>query len=93
VKEFQAESDGMLAKQYWHRGIMTEALDTILQFGLHKMALNRVTGLVTPENVASIKLIEKFGYREEGLLREYRFFEGKFYDLKIFSLLKKDYIK
>ena len=57
------------------------------------MALNRVTWLCLTDNKAAVKTLHKFNYKEEGLLREYGFFEGRFYDVKIFSILKRDYMK
>jgi len=43
------------------------------------------------ENTASVKLLQKLGFLEEGILRGYGYWKGQFHDLRIFSLLKKDY--
>ena len=92
LKDFQAEVGGVLAKQYWRGRIMIEALLTVLTFGFEKMALNRIYGLISPDNIASISLGEKVGFRKEGLLRECKFLNDQFYDLEVYTLLKKDYI-
>jgi ribosomal-protein-alanine N-acetyltransferase len=92
VRDFQTEVGGLLSRPYWRGGIMTEALLTILTFGFEKMAFNRIYGLIHPDNIASISLGEKVGFRKEGLLREGRFFNNQFYDLALYSLLKKDYM-
>jgi ribosomal-protein-alanine N-acetyltransferase len=70
---------------------MTEALRSIIGWGFHSLKLNRIEAMVMIENIASIKLLEKSGFLEEGILREYGFWKGKFHDLRLFSLLKKDY--
>lgn len=62
-------------------------------FGSKEMNLNRIEALVYPDNFASLELLKKIGFKQEGLLREYAFFKGEFRDLIMLSLLKKDYIK
>lgn len=88
---YQAEIGYELARKHWQKGLMTEALSAIIQWGFQTLTLNRIEAFVMPENVASIKLLAKLEFVEEGLLREYGFWKGKFHDLKIFSLLKRDY--
>jgi ribosomal-protein-alanine N-acetyltransferase len=93
VKDFQTEVGCLLAKQHWSGGIMTEALAAILAFGFEKMTFYRVTAFILPDNIGAIKMVKKVGFREEGLLKECKFCNDQFYDLGIYSLLKKDYIQ
>ncbi len=81
-----------LDREYWGKGIMTEALQALISFGFGSMKLNRIEALVEPENTASIHLLNKTGFLEEGLLREYQVSKERFIDLKIFSLLKREYL-
>jgi ribosomal-protein-alanine N-acetyltransferase len=79
-----------LARIYWRQGIMTEALSAMINFGFGEMELNRIEALVMPENTASIKMLEKLGFRKEGLLEEYEQWGSKgFVDLCMFGLLRK----
>ncbi|MCL4299113.1 MAG: GNAT family N-acetyltransferase [Anaerolineae bacterium] len=80
-----------LSQAFWRRGFMTEALAAILRFGFERLALNRIQALVMRDNRASVQLLHKLGFQEEGILRESKFFKGQFHDLRCFSLLKKDY--
>lgn len=60
------------------------------------MEFNRISATVMLDNIASMKLLDKLGFEEEGVLREYGFWKGEFHDLKMFALLKKEalqYIK
>ena len=83
-----------LARPFWRQGIMTEALDAILDLGFNKMELNRIEAVVMPENSASIKLLEKLGFHHEGLLKEYENWGSKgFTDLCMLSLLRKSWKK
>jgi ribosomal-protein-alanine N-acetyltransferase len=81
-----------LARPFWHQGIMSEALRAILYFGFQELNLNRVEAVIMPENIASIKLLEKLGFQNEGLLREYENWGNKgFTNLCMFSLLRKSW--
>jgi ribosomal-protein-alanine N-acetyltransferase len=87
----RAEIGYELAKAYWRKGIMTEALTAIIKFGFQKMKLNRIEAMTMVENKTSAKVLKKLGFLEEGILREYGFWKEQFHDLKLFSLLNKDY--
>ena len=81
-----------LARPFWRQGIMTEALSAIIKLGFQRAGLNRIQADVMPENRASVKLLEKLGLKNEGLLREYERWGSKGYvDLLMFSLLKREY--
>ncbi|MGD9100459.1 MAG: GNAT family N-acetyltransferase [Anaerolineae bacterium] len=81
-----------LARSFWRRGIMTEALSAVIEFGFEEAGLNRIQADVMPENQASVKLLERLGFKNEGLLREYERWSSKGYvDLFAFSLLKREY--
>lgn len=47
--------------EYWGQGLATEACIASLEFGFHTLGLNEIIGLVIPENVASIRVLEKSG--------------------------------
>lgn len=80
-----------LARPYWQRGIMTEALRIVISYSFLSVNLNRLQALVMPGNVASINLLNKLGFLEEGILREYAFFKGRYQDLHCFSLLHREF--
>jgi ribosomal-protein-alanine N-acetyltransferase len=88
---FRAEVGYILDKQYWRQGIMTEVLNTVIPFGFENMGLNRIEAQLYPENIASVKLAEKLGFEKEGILKEYEFIRNKFYDVAVYSLLKRNY--
>ncbi|PAX51540.1 GNAT family N-acetyltransferase [Brunnivagina elsteri] len=88
---FCAEIGYELTKAYWREGIMSEALAAIIEFAFENTELNRIEATVMLENIASMALLEKLGFIEEGVLREFGFWKDEFHNLKIFSLLKRDY--
>ncbi|MGA1868582.1 MAG: GNAT family N-acetyltransferase [bacterium] len=83
-----------LHPDYWHKGIMTEALTAIINYGFSEWFfyyLNRIEALTYINSVASITLLKKLGFKEEGIRREYGYWKNKFHDLRSFSLLRRDW--
>jgi len=80
-----------LARAYWGRGLMPEALRAILTFGFEHMALNRVEADASINNRQSMRVLEKVGFLREGHQREQFYENGEFGDLVLFSLLKRDF--
>lgn len=52
------------------RGYATEAARAVLDSGLHEAGLERVQAVVIPENVGSIRVLEKLGFRREGTVAD-----------------------
>ncbi len=80
-----------LARPYWRKGIMSETLSIVIRFAFRTVKVNRLQALVMPGNVASAALLDKLGFLEEGTLREYSFFKGRYQDLRCFSLLRREF--
>lgn len=55
-----------LLPQHWGRGLATEACSASIEFAFQTLGLQRVIGLVLPENAASIRVLEKVGMRPDG---------------------------
>lgn len=73
------------------QGIITEALQAVLHFGFTKMSLHRVEAMTATYNTASINTLKKFGFTEEGILREHYLVDGIMEDSLMFSLLKHEF--
>jgi ribosomal-protein-alanine N-acetyltransferase len=83
----------MSNEMFKRRGIMSEALERIIEYGFKDLNLNRIEAYVSPNNVASMKLMKKFKFVEEGLMRGHYFIDGEYQDSLVFSILKKEYGK
>jgi [ribosomal protein S5]-alanine N-acetyltransferase len=90
-KFFSAALGYELAPAYWGQGMMTEALTAVLRYTFTLMALNRVEAYVVPQNAPSIALLQKLGFVNEGLMREYGYWGQTFHDLYLFALLKREW--
>ena len=75
-------------KDFWNKGYAKEALLDLLAFAFKERGLNRVSALVLEDNIASIRMHEKCGYIQEGVMRQSVFKNGKFKNQVIMSILK-----
>ncbi len=82
-----------LQSKYWGKGIMTEALEVIIDYGFDKLELNRIEAEVMQGNVGSEKLLAKLQFQKEGILKEWMYWNDNFHDITMFSLIKSDYQK
>ncbi|NOU93693.1 GNAT family N-acetyltransferase [Paenibacillus sp. LMG 31456] len=78
-----------LSRMYWNKGIMTEALEVVTRFGIEQIGAHRIQAEVAPGNTASLKILEKLGFKQEGLLKQYFMHEvtKTFFDVIVLSLL------
>ncbi|WP_442599943.1 GNAT family N-acetyltransferase [Neobacillus sp. D3-1R] len=90
-KHYRTEIGFELHKDYWGQSIASEALKAVCKYGFEKLNLQRIEALIEPPNLSSQRLVEKQGFIREGLLRNYEFTGGKFDDLYMYSLLRKDF--
>lgn len=80
-----------LMPAYWGQGIMPEALTAIIGFGFQQMHLNRIEADVTLANAASMRVLEKLGFQQEGILRQAGYWKNQFHDLRLYALLQDEY--
>jgi [ribosomal protein S5]-alanine N-acetyltransferase len=87
----RAEIAYISARKYWGWGYMTEAVREVISFGFQAMGLNRIEALCEPENISSIRVLEKAGMYFEGKLREYKYDKEAFHTVSIYSILKHEW--
>ncbi|MBM7655179.1 GNAT family N-acetyltransferase [Neobacillus cucumis] len=93
LKNKRAEIGYELHPSCWRKGFAVEAVSEVLKFSFKKLELNRIGAVVYPENNASLSLLEKLGFSNEGLLRGYILQDGVFHDTFMLSLLKQEWEK
>lgn len=89
-EHFRSEIGYMLLPEAHGKGVATEAIQLIIDYGFNKMKMHSLEGIIDPENTGSARVLEKNGFVKEAHFKENEFFEGKFIDSVIYSLLKKD---
>jgi len=88
-----AEIAYSLNQDYWGKGIMSEIVNNLFEFGFEKMNLNRIEARCWSNNDKSVRIMEKNNMRFEGVLRDQIFVKGKYIDVKMYSILKWEYVK
>ncbi|WP_106768791.1 GNAT family N-acetyltransferase [Paenibacillus faecalis] len=86
----KAEIGYDIAKASWGRGYASEAISSLLDYAFSSLNLNRIEAKVEPENINSIKVLQKLNFTFEGTLRQYERINGKFTDFNMYSKLKTD---
>jgi [ribosomal protein S5]-alanine N-acetyltransferase len=90
LKHQKAEIAYILSQPYWGKGIMTEALKVMIQFGFDYMDLERIEARCIEDNLGSEGVMKKAGMSYEGTLRKSMFTKGKHRNLKLYSILKDE---
>ena len=86
-EHYRAEIGYLLSPDYQRKGMMQEALTAVIHYGFAEMKLHSIEADVDPNNTASMWLLERNGFIKEGYFKENFYFDGKFSDTVIYSLL------
>ena len=87
----RAEVGYALRSDHWGRGLASEAASLAIDWGLRALDLHRIEADIDPRNAASRRLLERLGFRSEGVLRE-RFFVGdSATDSELFGVLAPEW--
>lgn len=88
-EHFRAEIGYMLLPEFQGKGIISEAIKKAVDYGFNEMGLHSIEAIIDPENKASAIVLEKNNFVKEAHLKENEFYEGRFLDTVIYSLLNK----
>jgi len=86
-EHYRAEIGYLLHPGLQGQGIMQEAFTAVLYYGFKVIKLHSVEANVNPENAASIKILERNKFIREAYFKENYYYDGKFLDSAIYSLL------
>ena len=86
----QGELSFWLTVETWGRGYMSEVVQAVVQYGLERLDLNRLYAYHMLRNPASGHVLEKNGFKQEGLLRQRVRKWGQFEDVALWAILRKE---
>ncbi|MBP7460451.1 MAG: GNAT family N-acetyltransferase [Candidatus Delongbacteria bacterium] len=89
-EHFRAEIGYLLHPDYQGQGLMQEALSAVLSYGFQALHLHSVEANVNPNNLASVKLLERNHFVREAYFRENYYYNGRFLDTAIYSLIHRE---
>jgi len=85
-----AEIGYEIARRWWGRGLTPEAAAAVIRYGFSVLGLHRIEAGVLPGNDASVRVLQKLGFLEEGTRRDYLYSKGRFHSFRWFSLLETE---
>ena len=88
-KDDDAEIGYMLLNEYTNKGIATEAVKQVCTIAFKILSLEQITANVFPQNIASIRVLQKNGFKYKGAIPNAVIKDGNVYDLLIYALTKE----
>ena len=89
VIRLSSEIGYWLGEPFWGRGIVSEAVIAMVQYGFHELGLVRIYAEVFAWNPASMKVLEKAGFKLEGIMRDSALKDGQLIDQYLYARIKK----
>jgi [ribosomal protein S5]-alanine N-acetyltransferase len=80
-----------LAREHWSRGYLREVLPIGLRFAFETLGLRRLSADADPRNAASLRALERAGFRREGYRRGSHLQLGEVQDAVLYGLLREDW--
>ncbi len=87
----QAEIGCTLNKKFHNKGYATESVKSIIAYLFNELNKHRIITTIDPENINSIRLVERIGFRKEAHFVESLFINGKWVDDLLYAMIEKDW--
>ncbi len=86
-----AELRLLIDPEFVRKGFGSEALHLLISYLFDERSLLKVYGEIASFNQPAIGLVERFGFRRDGVLRRHHFHAGELHDRYLYSLLQYEY--
>ncbi len=83
----------LLHPDRWGQGLVTEGVRQLVRHGFDALNLHRIWASCLPENPGSARVLEKLGFRREGLLRQNLRIHGEWKDSYLYAALTDEWAK
>lgn len=95
--EYDEETDNvnfrvLLSEASCNKGVGTEAISMFIQYGMEELELHKISLEVYSFNPRAERVYQKVGFKLEGIKREEFLYNQEYFDIKIYGLLKADYL-
>jgi ribosomal-protein-alanine N-acetyltransferase len=80
-----------LGRKHWGTGANRESKALVLRLAFDVLGLHRVSAYANPENARSVAALERIGFTNEGVLRNWHLHYGELLDVAILGLLRADW--
>ncbi len=92
IYRYNAEIGYWLGEDYWGRGITTEILPVMVRYIFKSFQVNRLFACVLEGNIASMRVLEKAGFRAEAIHRKAAVKNNQYLDEYIYAILREEFI-
>ncbi len=89
--DYRSEIGYMISQDQYGKGIVTEVVAKLVQYGFEKLGFNSIEAIIDPENIASERVLQKNGFTKEAHFRENLLYDGKFLDSVHYGILRRDF--
>ncbi|MGE4497252.1 MAG: GNAT family N-acetyltransferase [Deferribacterales bacterium] len=89
----KSAEDGIMIgnRNFWGKGVAKKVYKVILDYAFGTLGLNRITSGCNEHNTGMVKVLEYFGYKQEGVLRESDYINGTYSNHLLFGILRSEY--
>lgn len=87
----QGELSFWLTLDAWGKGYMSEVVQAVVKYAFENLFLNRLFAYHMLRNPASGRVLEKNGFKQEGLLRQRVQKWGQFEDVALWAILRQEW--
>lgn len=86
-EHYRTEIGYAMHPDFQGKGLMSEAMAAVLNYGFSDLGFHSVEANVNPDNQASINILLRNGFTREAYFKENYYYNGKFIDSAIYSLI------
>ncbi len=87
----QAALGYTLHREYWNKGIATEAASCLVRYGFEELGLHRIHATCDVLNIGSAAVMKKLGMRQEGHFLEERLIKGSWRNTFLYAILSSEW--
>lgn len=87
----QAALGYTLHREYWNKGIATEAASCLVRYGFEELGLHRIHATCDVLNIGSAAVMKKLGMRQEGHFLEERLIKGSWRNTFLYAILASEW--
>ncbi len=80
-----------IAKSHWGKGLASEASAAVIEWGFETEPLAKITARSDPRNKRALRVMEKLGMTQEGVLRSHGIRRGNRVDYAVFGILREEW--
>jgi len=91
IDNYQIEIGCTLDKKYHGKGFATETLKGVVEHLFNKLDKHRIVTSIDPQNIDSIKLVERLGFRKEAHFKKSLLINGEWVDDIVYAILKTEW--